>query len=51
VSDSLLSTMSAMDLLEQMTTFVRIVEAGSLAAAARQLRMSPAAVSRQLSAL
>jgi DNA-binding transcriptional LysR family regulator len=40
-----------MDLLEQMTTFVRIVEAGSLAAAARQLQMSPAAVSRQLSAL
>jgi DNA-binding transcriptional LysR family regulator len=40
-----------MDLLEQMTTFVRIVEAGSLAAAARQLRISPAAVSRQLSAL
>jgi hypothetical protein len=40
-----------MDLLEQMATFVRIVEAGSLAAAARQLRLSPAAVSRQLSAL
>jgi DNA-binding transcriptional LysR family regulator len=40
-----------MDLLEQMTTFVRIVDAGSLAAAARQLRLSPAAVSRQLSAL
>ncbi len=38
------------DLLEKMTTFVRIVEAGSLAAAARQLRGSPAAVSRQLAA-
>jgi DNA-binding transcriptional LysR family regulator len=39
------------DLLEKMTTFTRVVEAGSLAAAARQLRVSSAAVSRQLAAL
>jgi DNA-binding transcriptional LysR family regulator len=39
------------DLVEKMTTFVRTVEAGSLAAAARQLRISSAAVSRQLAAL
>ncbi|HEU4406663.1 MAG TPA: LysR family transcriptional regulator [Polyangiaceae bacterium] len=37
-----------MDLLAQMATFVRVVEAGSLSAAARDLRLSPAAVSRQL---
>lgn len=41
----------SVDLLEKMATFARIVEAGSLAAAARQLRVSPAAVSRQLAAL
>ena len=40
-----------MNLLEQMATFVRVVEAGSLSAAARQLRLSNAAVSRQLSTL
>lgn len=34
-----------------MTTFVRVVEAGSLSAAARQLRISTAAVSRHVSAL
>ena len=34
-----------------MATFARIVEAGSLAAAARQLRVSSAAVSRQLATL
>jgi DNA-binding transcriptional LysR family regulator len=39
------------DLVERMTTFVRIVETGSLAAAARQLRISSAAVSRQLAAI
>ncbi len=50
-TDGVLCLAPPMDLLEQMTTFVRIVEAGSLAAAARQQRMSPAAVSRQLSAL
>src|SRR5215470_15849697 len=34
-----------------MATFVRIVEAGSLSAAARSLRLSLPAVSRQLTAL
>ena len=40
-----------MDLFESMQTFVRVVDAGSISAAARQLHRSPAAVSRQLSAL
>ncbi len=40
-----------MDLLDQMTTFVRVVEGGSLAAAARSLNRSVPALSRQLSAL
>ena len=40
-----------MDVLARMTTFVRVIEAGSLTAAARQLRLTPAAVSRQLAAL
>jgi len=40
-----------MDLLAQMRTFVRIAETGSLSRAARSLRLSLAAVSRQLSAL
>jgi DNA-binding transcriptional LysR family regulator len=40
-----------MDLLEKMATYVRVVEAGSLSAAAKQLRISPAAVSRQVAAL
>jgi DNA-binding transcriptional LysR family regulator len=40
-----------MDLLDQMATFVRVVEAGSLAAASRALDRSVAALSRQLSAL
>jgi DNA-binding transcriptional LysR family regulator len=40
-----------MDLVEQMKTFVRIVETGSLSAAARGRKLSLAAVSRQLSAL
>src|SRR5262249_23550081 len=40
-----------MDRLEQMSTFVRVVEAGSLTRAAQQLRLSSAAVSRQLSSL
>jgi DNA-binding transcriptional LysR family regulator len=39
------------DLLAQMTTFVRIVDSGSLSAAARRLRRSLPAVSRQLRAL
>jgi DNA-binding transcriptional LysR family regulator len=40
-----------MDLLEKMTTYVRVVEAGSLSAAAKQLRISSAAVSRQIATL
>src|SRR5688572_4922636 len=39
------------NLLEQMATFVDIVDAGTLSAAARRRRMSLAAVSRQLGAL
>jgi DNA-binding transcriptional LysR family regulator len=41
----------AMDLLAQMATFVRIVDGQSLSAAARRLRLSLPAVSRQLTAL
>ena len=37
-----------MDLLTRMATYVRVVEAGSFAAAARQLRLSSGAVSRQV---
>lgn len=40
-----------MDLLDQMATYVDIVDAGSLSAAARRKRLSLAAVSRQLGAL
>lgn len=40
-----------MDLLAKMATFVRVVESGSLSAAARQLRLSPAAVSRQVTGI
>src|SRR5258708_29741426 len=40
-----------MDLLEKMTTYVRVVEAGNFSAAAKQLRISAAAVSRQISTL
>src|SRR5262249_32477754 len=40
-----------MDLISQMTTFVRVVDGQSLSAAARSLRLSLPAVSRQLSAL
>ncbi|HEX6239481.1 MAG TPA: LysR family transcriptional regulator [Polyangiales bacterium] len=40
-----------MDLLEQMRTFVRVVESNKLSAAARAQRMSLSAVSRQLRAL
>lgn len=40
-----------MDLLGRMQTFVRVVEAGSLSAAARQLQISVAAVSRQMAGL
>jgi DNA-binding transcriptional LysR family regulator len=40
-----------MDLLAHMDAFVRIVEAGSLSGAARSMRLSLPAISRQLSAL
>ncbi|HUJ58818.1 MAG TPA: LysR family transcriptional regulator [Kofleriaceae bacterium] len=40
-----------MDRLDAMTVFVAVVERGSLAAAARELRRSPAAITRQLAAL
>lgn len=40
-----------MDLLDRMDTFVRIVDTGSLSAAARATQLSLAAVSRQLAAL
>jgi DNA-binding transcriptional LysR family regulator len=40
-----------MDLLEKMATYVRVVEAGNFSAAAKQLRISTAAVSRQISTL
>ncbi len=40
-----------MSLFEQMATFVRVVDAGTLSAAARDLRLSLPAVSRQLRAL
>ncbi|APR88522.1 Transcriptional regulator, LysR family protein [Minicystis rosea] len=42
---------ATMDLLAQMATFVRVVESGSLSAAAREQRISLAAVSRQIGAL
>lgn len=37
-----------MNLLDKMATYVRVVEAGSLSAAARHLRMSASAVTRQI---
>lgn len=40
-----------MDVLARMVTFVRVVEAGSLSAAGKQLSLSVAAVSRQVAAL
>ena len=40
-----------MDLLDKMATYVRVVEAGSFSAAAKQLRISAAAVSRQVAVL
>jgi DNA-binding transcriptional LysR family regulator len=40
-----------MDVLARMVTFVRVVEAGSLSAAGKQLDVSVAAVSRQIAAL
>lgn len=40
-----------MDVLARMATYVRVVESGTLSAAAKQLRLSSAAVSRQISGL
>jgi DNA-binding transcriptional LysR family regulator len=40
-----------MDLLDKMATYVRVVEAGSFSAASKQLRISAAAVSRQVAVL
>ncbi|MFT3699933.1 MAG: LysR family transcriptional regulator [Kofleriaceae bacterium] len=40
-----------MDLFAKMATYVRVVEAGTLSAAAKQLRVSGAAVSRQIATL
>src|SRR5277367_4614665 len=40
-----------MDLLDKMATYVRVVEAGSFSAAAKQIRISSAAVSRQVAVL
>src|SRR6516162_4309014 len=40
-----------MDRLDAMTAFVAAVEGGSLAAAARRLRRSPAAITRAITAL
>ncbi len=40
-----------MDLLDKMATFVRVLEAKSFSAAAKQLRISSAAVSRQIATL
>lgn len=40
-----------MDLFGRMTTFVRVVEAGSLSAAAKQLRISIPSVSRHITAI
>jgi DNA-binding transcriptional LysR family regulator len=39
------------DLLSAMTTFLRVVDAGSLSKAGKMLQLSPAAISRQMSAL
>jgi DNA-binding transcriptional LysR family regulator len=46
-----MSVALVMDLLDKMSTFVRVIEAGSISAAARQLGLSAAAVSRQISTL
>ena len=40
-----------MDLFDKMATYVRVVEAGSFSAAAKQLRISSGAVCRQVAAL
>ena len=40
-----------MDLLEKMATYVRVIEAGSFSAAAKRLKLTSGAVSRQIAAL
>jgi len=40
-----------MDLLEKMATYVRVIEAGSFSAAAKHLKITSGAVSRQIAAL
>lgn len=40
-----------MDLLEKMATYVRVIEAGSFTTAAKQLKLTSGAVSRQIAAL
>jgi len=40
-----------MDLLEKMATYARVIETGSFSAAARQLRLTSGAVSRQIATL
>src|ERR1700710_2743757 len=40
-----------MDVLDKMATYVRVIDAGSFSAAAKQLRISPGAVSRQIATL
>lgn len=40
-----------MDFFDKMATYVRVIEAGSFSAAAKQLRVSAAAVSRQIATL
>src|SRR4051812_28671641 len=40
-----------MDLLEKMATYVRVIEVGSFSAAAKQLKLTSSAVSRQIAAL
>lgn len=49
--NSIIENPEGMDLLAAMATFVRVTDAGSLSKAARELEVTPAAVSRQLTAL
>lgn len=49
--DAKINSPRGVDLLVQMATFARVVESGSISAAARHEKLSPAAVSRQLADL
>ena len=40
-----------MDLLDKMATYVRVIESGSFSAAAKHLKLTSGAVSRQIAAL